>query len=149
MKIKAQKIIELASKSFEISQALDTSSMDEGEEFALAFWRKFLNNHKVMAMLILSDDFDEAHCIYRLSLEHLFNMFASIRKKGFIGELKNNTELNIPKALKSIKSNSSSEDNILTEENEKKLNDYLSLNDGITLDNLGYSIYITRHKHQK
>ncbi len=125
-----------------ILDKLVSKNFDESKELALKFWSKFIQNNECIESLIRNNYIDEANAIYRLSLEHLFNMFALVRKPNFAKQLKNNSEVNIPKALKGISKNESQGDEkVLTPENTELLKEAIERYRENPLNDFGYSIY--------
>ncbi|WP_412510029.1 DUF5677 domain-containing protein [Shewanella algae] len=125
-----------------ILNKLNQSNLDENKILALKFWEKFIQNNECMSKLIDTSYIDEANTIYRLSLEHLFNMFALVRKPGFVEQLRNSSEVNIPKALKEISKNEEqAEQKVLTPENARLLKEAMEKHKEQPVKDLGYSIY--------
>ncbi|MBO9484007.1 DUF5677 domain-containing protein [Salinisphaera sp. G21_0] len=125
-----------------ILDKLDSNSLDESKVLALKFWNKFIQNNECVASLINNDYIDEAYTIYRLSMEHLFNMFALVRNPEFIAQLINSSKVSIPKSLKGISKNEDQADEkMLTPENARLLKEEIDIYEANPLKNLGYSIY--------
>jgi hypothetical protein len=138
MKCKLEEIEILLNNSIEISQKINFDKLDESEKIAFQLWVKFIQNNKSIVKLMELDYFDEAQVVHRLSMEHLFNIFALVRSKEFIKQFKNNSENSIPKALKEIDKHNEER---LTVKNQKILKEAIKKYDDSPIEQLGYSIY--------
>ncbi|GHD46668.1 hypothetical protein SAMN05216429_1095 [Marinobacter persicus] len=123
-------------------EVLAKGEREERYSLSLVYWKKFLINCKVISSLVAEGYHDEALTIQRLSMEHLFNMFALVTQENFVQELKNNTEASIPKALNCLNKDLSKDGGgLLTQENSQALTKALEKNENEPVCHLGYSVY--------
>ncbi|MCY9846737.1 DUF5677 domain-containing protein [Pectobacterium sp. 13-115] len=66
----------------------------------MSFFELFIQNNKSMILLIEGEFYNEAIAIHRLSIEHFFNIFALIRKEGFLDIIKNSSSVELEKITK-------------------------------------------------
>lgn len=139
---KVDQIDRFAHDHLKAQEDLAKGDREERYSLSLVYWKSFLINCKVISSLVAEGYHDEALTIQRLSMEHLFNMFALVTRENFVQELKNNTEASIPKALKSLSKDLSKDGGgLLTQENSEALTEALEKYENEPVNPLGYSVY--------
>ncbi|NDJ81478.1 hypothetical protein GXP65_10610 [Vibrio campbellii] len=142
MELLKKEVAEFIEQSWKIIAALEDFEADKNQMVIVKLWVKFIRNNEAILELFSKGFYDEGMTIYRLSIEHLFNIFALARNKDFLQKFINNSEKSIPKAMVCLHEDLKKEDKSpLTPENKNRLEKAIDNNRSKELDDLGYSIY--------
>jgi hypothetical protein len=142
MELLKKEVAEFIEQSWKVIVVLEDFEDDKNKMVIVKLWVKFIRNNEAILELFSKGFYDEGITIYRLSIEHLFNIFALARNKDFLQKFINNSEKSIPKAMVCFHEDLKKEDNIpLTPENKNHLEKAIDNNRSKELDDLGYSIY--------
>lgn len=133
---------ELSEAAVGMLRKLDSRNLEESRSLALRFFDMLIRNNEAIAILIDQGYYNEAYVIHRLSIEHLFNIFALIREKDFLRQIKHAPMSQISKALKGLAMDvDNSEEEILTSDKKERLASAIKYLQDYPPTELGYSIY--------
>jgi hypothetical protein len=117
-------------------------SKNKKQETILNLWVKFIKNNQAILVLLNNGFFEEIFPIHRLSMEHLFNIFALAKDDNFMEVFVNYSQKEHSKATKSLHGDLQKENfGSLTVENKTALDELTTNNSFDALQHLGYSIY--------
>lgn len=136
------KILKQAGDSEKTLQSISLENLTESQAASVKFWKKIIKNCYAITELIEKKFYDEVFVVYRLCLEHAFNMSALLNKEDFIVQLKNNTDVALPKSLIELNKSVLKKDNDhLPIELRKCVDLRLKEYEENPISHLGYSIY--------
>ncbi len=131
--------------NFEITKITPHS---ESEKITLRLWKKFIENQSSILVLIECNSLPEAFTIQRLSIEHLFNIFAINKDNGYLNSFLNNTESGVYKAVKTLNSDFERSPPQIGKEKISAFSDLAKSMESKKLKELGYSIYNASQKSE-
>nr|WP_282560227.1 DUF5677 domain-containing protein [Motilimonas cestriensis] len=115
----------------------------------LRLWEMYIRNATAIRTLLAGGFYEEAFSIQRLSLEHMFNFFAFAVDDNFMDAFHNNSEFELPKALKGLKTSiAKCEDDSLTPEKRSKLEAKLTEYKEDPVVSLGQSLFNVANKSE-
>ncbi|MBX9895593.1 MAG: hypothetical protein K2Y09_10490 [Nitrosomonas sp.] len=142
MNNKISELKKLAEDADKTLRSIQRSELEEKKNLSLSFWQLFIQNNKSIALLLEGHFHNEAFLVYRLSMEHFFNIFALIRSDDFLDKIKNSSDLAIQKAINELnKGLKAHEYKPLTPENRDNLLNAVKHYENFPIANLGHKIY--------
>ncbi|MFV8434078.1 DUF5677 domain-containing protein [Vibrio owensii] len=137
------------SKSWGLIRDLQDVHRTDAQDLILNLWVKLLRNNEAMILLLEKDFVAEALTIYRLSMEHAFNIFAIMDDEQFIDRFFNDSQVNVAKAAECIKrSVLKHTPDALDQESKDKLDEQVENNRTSYIENLGYSLFNASQKSE-
>ena len=135
-------VISAEEEIYQLVKDIKCNEISKSQEYVFRFWSKYIENNKAIIKLIELEFYSEAFSIYRLSIEHQFNIFSLIEKEGYIEKLINHDQHQIPKLFKEL-SKSTTKDNteVLTQENKKILEEKNNEYTANPIKYLGHNVY--------
>lgn len=137
------------SKSWVLIRDLQDVHRTDAQDLILNLWVKLLRNNEAMILLLEKDFVAEALTIYRLSMEHAFNIFAIVEDEQFIDRFFNDSQVNVAKAAGCInRSILKYTPDALDQESKDKLDELVENNRTSYIENLGYSLFNASQKSE-
>jgi hypothetical protein len=144
---------ELTSKVSELIVAsnlahLEMTPHNESEKITLKLWKKFIENQSATLVLIERSFFAEALTIHRLSIEHLFNVFAIKKDKEYLDCFLSSAKSGLSKAIKTLNADFEKTPPQIDKEKISALSDLAKNIESKEIKELGYSIYNSSQKSE-
>ncbi|SHN27895.1 hypothetical protein SAMN05216593_1228 [Pseudomonas asturiensis] len=121
---------------------------NKSEKITLKLWRKFIENQSATLILIERNFLAEALTVHRLSIEHLFNIFAIKKDKGYLDCFLSSAESGLSKAIKTLNADFEKTPPQIDKERISALSDQAKDIGSKEIKELGYSIYNASQKSE-
>ncbi|WP_028868483.1 DUF5677 domain-containing protein [Psychromonas arctica] len=149
MKEKLNEVQQLIAESNERLLHISKADTVDKEYVMLKLRKKILNNSVSIILLLKNDLREEAFSIHRLSLEHLFNLFALERDENFYDEFFNKSQTSLLKGMKALKrSTDKDKQDTLTSDHREKLEAGINGYEENPIKDLGYCIFNAANKSE-